>query len=99
MNETILVAIISSGALSSLISALITFISKRNEKQSFTEKGVMCLMGFTIRNQCEKIIKEGHLSITEYRQLQELNITYHSMGGNGYVKALMEKVEKLPITE
>lgn len=99
MSETILVAIISSSALSTLISTIIAFISKKSEKQSLTEKGVMCLMGFTIRNQCEKIIKEGHLSLTEFRQLQELNITYHTMGGNGYVKALMEKVEKLPIVE
>lgn len=99
MSETIIIAIISSSAFTALINAIINLITKRNEKETLTQKGIMCLMGYTIRTQCEKLIQDGHISITEYRQLQELNITYHSMGGNGYVKALMEKVDKLPVTE
>lgn len=95
MSDELIIAILGSSAVSSVVSALISRINKRDDLQS----GMVALLGFQVRTTCEKIIKEKKITISEFRQLQELNAIYHKLGGNGYVKALMEKVSKAEIVE
>lgn len=94
MND-VFIAILTSGAFSAIVSSLIA----RFEKKDKLQRSLVALMGFQIRDTCEKIIKQKKTTLSEFRQLQELNSIYHELGGNGYVKALMEKVSKAEIVE
>ena len=97
MDKTIIIAIISSGAFTTLINAILNYINKRSEKKSNINKALMCLLGYELKNECHRLIKAKTLSLNDLEQLQELNNIYHEMGGNGYVKSLMSKVEQLEV--
>lgn len=97
MDKTIIIAIISSGAFTTLINAVLNYLNKRSEKKSNINKALMCLLGYELKNECHRIIKAKNLSLNDLEQLQELNNIYHEMGGNGYVKSLMSKVEQLEV--
>lgn len=93
MNETLILAILSS----SFITTLLNFVLNRIDKKSHINKALMCLLGYELKNECHRLIKAKQVELDDLEQLQELNTLYHQMGGNGYVKALMNKVEHLEV--
>lgn len=93
MDNTIVLAIISSSAFTSLLN----FILNRFDKKSNLNKALMCLLGYEIKNECRRVIKNKELTLDELEQLEELNKIYHELGGNGYVKNLMAKVGSLEV--
>lgn len=97
MDKTIIIAIISSGAFTTLINAVINYINKRNEAKSNVNKALMCLLGYELKSECRRLIKENKADFEDLEQLDELNNLYHQMGGNGYVKNLMSKVLSLEV--
>lgn len=70
MIENIIVAIISSGVLSTII----TLIANKLSKKTDLEKAVMQIMGMLIRERCEKAIEKGGISLEGLRQIQDMNI-------------------------
>lgn len=92
MNE-IVIAILTSSAFSTIVSNIISKMSKKDDMA----KALMSLMGFEIRKGCRYAIEHKGISMTELKQLEEMNSIYHKMGGNGYVATLMGKIEKLDI--
>ena len=97
MDKTILIAILSSGAFTTFINFLLNYWNKKNEGKSNINKALMCLLGYELKGECHRLIKAKSIELNDLEQLQELNTLYHNMGGNGYVKALMAKVEHLNI--
>ena len=97
MDKTIIIAIISSGAFTTLINAVLNYINKRNEAKSNLNKALMCLLGYKLKSECRRLIKENQADFEDLEQLDELNNLYHQMGGNGYVKNLMSKVLSLEV--
>ena len=101
--SSIVIAAISSGTIASIATAAINAVankkSKESEKASLTIEGIVCLMGYTIKSECKNAIKNGSIDIEDLEQPQDLNVKYKAMGGNGFVKNLMERVEKLPINK
>ena len=97
MDKTIIIAIISSGAFTTLINAILNYINKRNEAKSNLNKALMCLLGYKLKSECRRLIKENQADFDDLEQLDELNNLYHQMGGNGYVKNLMSKVLSLEV--
>ena len=96
MNDTIIIAIIGSGALSALISGIFQLLNKRSEKKSGLEKGVQLLLLDALKAQGKGYIADGHISLEELEAYKETYKTYKSLGGNGFVDTLLSKVEKLP---
>ena len=92
MSENVLIALITviGGAL---VAEITTSIRNRNLQQ----KGIMCSLGSDIRRDCNEAIEKGSITLIELRRINENNDIYHQLGGNGHVKALIEKVNKLPI--
>lgn len=88
---TIILAMLGSSSLTSLIIYFLT----RNDNN---KKCFIAVMGMMIRKSCKEAIKENSISYEELEQLQNMNSLYKELGGNGFVKTLMEKVTKLPIT-
>ena len=99
MDKTVIIAIISSGAFTTLINAVLNYLNKKNENKSNTNKALMCLLGYELKNECHRLIRSKQIELNDLEQLQELNNIYHSMGGNGYVKSLMNKVEQLEVKD
>lgn len=97
MDKTVIIAIISSGAFTTIINAILNAINKRNESKSNINKALMCLLGYELKKECMRLVKSKQIEFDDLEQLEELNALYHQMGGNGYVKRLMEKVEKLEV--
>lgn len=97
MDKTIIIAILSSGAFTTIINALLNYFNKKNENKSVVNKALMCLLGYELKNECHRLIKAKAVVLDDLEQLQELNNIYHLMGGNGYVKTLMTKVEHLEV--
>lgn len=94
MDNTILIAIISSSAFTTLLN----FILNRVDKKSNINKALMCLLGYEIKSECRRLIKSKQVTLDDLEQLEELNKIYHDLGGNGYVKNLMAKVGSLEVT-
>lgn len=95
--QQLILVFLGSGAFTAIISSVCQyFINKHNNKGNL-EKGVMAMLGYQVKHEAERLIDQGHMSLNEYRQLEELNEIYHSLGGNGYVKTLMERVDNLPV--
>lgn len=97
MDKTVVIAILSSGAFTAIINAIINYLNKKGEGKSKINKALMCLLGYEIKNECRRLIKTKQIDLNDFEQLQELNDLYHEMGGNGYVKALMDNVKKLEV--
>lgn len=97
MDRTVIIAIVSSGAFTAIVNAVINFLNKKNEAKSNINKALMCLLGYEIKSECRRLIKERSVELNDYEQLQELNTLYKDMGGNGFVKSLMDKVSKLEV--
>lgn len=99
--QEIIIAIIGSGAFTAVVSVVATSIvnyrTRKKESDELIKDSVKSLLGIQIRNQCEKAIERKCISIEELQQIQEMNNNYMKIGGNGFVKTLMKKVEALPI--
>lgn len=91
--ENVIIAIIGSGALSTIIS----IIANRYQKKDDVAEGVMQLLGMSIRQRCEQAIEKGKISSEELAQLQSMNTVYKKLNGNGYIKVLMSKIESLTV--
>lgn len=74
-----------------------TWLSNRNRKKS-NESKLMLGIGYSkIVDLCEKHLKTGYITTTEFHELEHyLYEPYHNMGGNGTVEQLMSDVRELP---
>ena len=97
MDKTIIIAILGSGAFTTLVNAYLNYLNKKNENKSNISKALMCLLGYEIKSECQKLIKAKAVDLNDLEQLNELNEIYHQMGGNGYVKTLMDNVKRLEV--
>lgn len=100
MNETIIIAIISSGALSTLISALFNMWQTRRKKQDGVRDGIKILLYDRIKHLGKKYIERGYVTAEELEDLTTMHSIYHDpegLNGNGFLDALMNSVNKLPI--
>lgn len=93
MDNTIIIAIISSSAFATLIN----YVLNRVDKKSNINKALMCLLGYEIKGECRRLIRAKEVTLDDLEQLEELNKIYHDLGGNGYVKSLMSKVGGLEV--
>lgn len=99
MSETLIIAIITSSAFATLVNTIINKIFDRNKDSELLKKALMCVLGYQVKHEAEKMVKKKQIKLNDYKQLQELNATYQSLGGNGYVHALMEKIESKEIID
>ena len=95
---TILLAIIGSGALSSLIAGIFNLIQNRKNKKDGVSKGVRQLLYDRIKHLGRCYISVGEISAEDLEDLMQMHSIYHTdLGGNGYLDNLMEQVKRLPV--
>ena len=98
MDKTIIIAIISSGALSTLISGIFNLWSARKKSNDGVRAGMKMLLYDRIKHLGIAYISRGSITTDELEDLTEMHRIYHyDLDGNGFLDALMNSVNKLPI--
>ena len=94
---TILVAVLSSTALSQLITF---FVTRHDNKKACKDKkiedltkGQVALLHNSIFKSAIEYLEKGQITTHEMDNLKVMYESYRNMGGNGTAKLLMEKVE------
>lgn len=100
MDKAIVVAIISSGALSTLISGLFNLWQMRKKKQDGVREGIKILLYDRIKHLGKAYIERGYVTSDELEDLTTMHEIYHDpdgLNGNGFLDAIMRNVKALPI--
>lgn len=100
MDKTIIIAIISSGALSTLISGLFNLWQTRRKKADGVRDGIKILLYDRIKYLGKKYMERGYVTAEELEDLTTMHNIYHDpegLNGNGFLDAIMANVRKLPI--
>lgn len=97
MTQTIIIAIISSGALSTLITGLFTVWKSRKEREDGVTAGVRILLYDRVKFLGKKYLEKGMVTAEELEDLVEMHHIYHSMGGNGFLDSIMDSVKHMQI--
>ena len=97
-TTTLVVAVIGSGALSTLISQLCALLQRRAEAKSGAQEGLRLILKDKLRFLCVKYIEQGWIYEDELEDLMAMHHCYHNkLKGNGYLDVLMDKVKKLDV--
>ncbi|MBQ5721724.1 MAG: hypothetical protein IIV67_05495 [Bacteroidaceae bacterium] len=98
MDKTIIIAIISSGALSTLVSALFNVWQARKKRKDGVRAGMKMLLYDRIKHLGKSYIERGSIITDELEDLVEMHSIYHEdLDGNGFLDAIMASVKALPI--
>lgn len=100
MDKAIVIAIISSGALSTLISSLFNLWQMRKKKQDGVREGIKILLYDRIKHLGKQYIERGYVSAEELEDLTTMHNIYHDpdgLNGNGFLDTIMRNVKALPI--
>lgn len=100
MDNAIIIAIISSGALSTLISGLFSLWQMRKKRQDGVRDGIKILLYDRIKHLGKVYIDRGYITADELEDLTTMHSIYHDpdgLNGNGFLDAIMNNVKNLPI--
>ena len=93
MTKEIFIAILGSGALSTIISFALQAIKDR-KRSNRIDKFVLLHL---IEQASKDALAEGQISKEELQKLDEMFSLYKGIGGNGYADSVVAQVKKLPI--
>jgi hypothetical protein len=100
MDKAIIIAIISSGALSTIISTVFSAWQTRKKRKDGVHEGVKILLYDRIKHLGKGYIQRGYITAEELEDLTTMHTIYHEpnyMNGNGFLDAIMKNVKNLPI--
>lgn len=104
MDESIIVAIITSGGVGTIVSFITYLISRHDKKveQAKEKNSAMARMLLAIGHDrivflTAKYIDRGAITVGERANLEQLYEPYHDMGGNGDGKSGFEACKALEI--
>lgn len=93
----IILAVISSSALTKIIDYIIRKIETKRQKNPVTA-GLMLLMEDRIAYIGEYYVHRGYITPDELDRIKRMWNTYHfQLGGNGHLDPIMKLVEALPV--
>lgn len=100
--ETIIIAIIGSGALATLISGIFNLIlykvQKKDKQKDASTRMILGLGHEQIVELGLSYIKQGYITEIQYKDLiTYLWEPYEALGGNGTAAKIIKEVDKLPI--
>ena len=95
---TIVVAIVSSGAFSAIVNAILAARREKRQKETGVSAGVRMLLYDRIKHLGKAYIQRGSVTSDELEDLIAMHKIYHDdLGGNGFLDALMGSIRALPI--
>ena len=93
MTTQIFIAIIGSGALSTIISFVLQAIKDKKRSNRIDK----FLLLHLIEETCRDAIAEGRIAREDLQKLDEMYTMYKDIGGNGYADAIVNRVRSLPV--
>lgn len=94
----VIVAIIGSGALSGIVSAVIANMKDCHKRDAGIVAGVRELLYDRIKHLGKSYISHGCVTPEELEDLISMHQIYHNdLNGNGFLDSLMATVKSLPI--
>lgn len=98
METQIIIAVISSGLLTTIINRIFNYLDKRAELKSGVTHGVRLILKDRLRFLCVRYIEQGWIYEDELEDLVSMHSCYHdTLAGNGYLDELMGRVKRLPM--
>lgn len=94
---TLILAIISSGTLSAIISGMFNRSNQKKQDHNGVREGVRVLLYDRLKYLCKRAIREGYIAPDQLEDILSMHDAYHGIGGNGFLDSLMAQVKKLPI--
>lgn len=102
MNDvvTIIVAVVSSGAFTAVVNAILAYNRAKKEKDTGVAAGVRMLLYDRIKHLGKGYINKGYITSEELEDIVSLHEVYHDdLGGNGFLDSLMTSVKGLPLKQ
>ena len=93
MTKEIFIAILGSGALSTIISFVLQALKDRKRSNKIDK----FLLLHLIEETCRDAVAAGHIAREDLQKLDEMYTLYKGIGGNGYADAIVNKVKALPV--
>lgn len=95
---TIVVAIISSGLLTTLISRAFTVSDRKRDAKTGQVAALRLMMKDRLRFLCRHYIEQGWIYADERADIIEMHKCYHdTLHGNGWLDEMMEIVKDLEV--
>lgn len=94
MPTEIIIAIIGSGALSTVLSFLLQVWRDRRRSNKIDR----FLLLHLIEETCKDALEGGSIAKEDMQKLDEMYQLYKGIGGDGYADAILSQVKKLPIS-
>lgn len=95
---SILIAVLSSGAVSALITGIFTERAARKRIETGTQAGVRMLLYIWVKRLGKEYIEKNSVTFDELEDLKAMHKIYHDdLGGNGFLDTIMKQVESLNV--
>lgn len=91
----IILAVIGSGALSTLISCIFQIINQRKDKSTQFEEGMSLLLLSSLKRDGKDLISSGKVSKNDYDSFVATYKAYKALGGDGWADGVKAKVDAL----
>ena len=95
MHTELIIAVLSSGALSTIIGCLFQIWSNRKKKLNKLEEGICLLLLSDIRQNGKKLMEQGKVSREEYAIFNASYQAYKELGGDGWADGVKANVDCL----
>lgn len=97
MSEGIIIAIISSGVLSTLLSQFFVWLKERRKKPTAIENALQWLMRDRLEHIMTKALVNGSTTMHEKQFIHKGYKMYHDLGGNGDIADLIKEFDELEV--
>ncbi len=97
MSQEVLIAIISSGVLVTILNFVLNLIKDWYDRKNGLRAAMRILLDEKLCHLGEKYLEQGEITQEQLKVFVKMHQAYRSLGGNGYHKTLMKKIENLPI--
>lgn len=99
MTQEVLIAVISSGALVTILNFAFTLLKDLYDRRKGLRAAMRILLDDRLCHLGEKYLAQGYITIEQLKIFEKMHQSYKSLGGNGYHKTLKTKIDQLPIKE
>lgn len=98
MSETIIIAILGSGLLSTIITQACNLYQRQADQKNGTNSALRLILKDRLRFLCVHYIQQGWIYEDELEDIITMHKCYHDdLKGNGYLDTLMGKVKGLEV--
>lgn len=99
MSNEVLIAIITSGALVTVLNFVFTLLKDLYDRRKGLRAAMRILLDDRLCHLGEKYLSQGFITTEQLKIFEKMHTAYKSLGGNGYHKTLKAKIDNLPIKD